>query len=318
VQLQEKYDCFFFIVDWHALTTPGSGEAAGSEHVDLIPRYVIDMAMDWISEGLDPEKCRIFAQSSVPEVAELHLLFSMLISTAKAQSVPTYREVVESLEIENPSYGLLGYPILQAADILVYKGDFVPVGRDQVPHVNLTKDIAARFNNLYGHVFPSPEALLTKIPRVPGTNGLDTKMGKSAENCIALGHSEAETNKRVLAMYTDPDKRRKTDPGHPDGCVAFHFHGIYTAQEHEQIKLDCQSGSIGCVECKRKLAGNLNSTLRPSRETRSRLIEQPETLLDILADGSSKARKVAGETMGKVREAMHLGPASLHKAVGLG
>lgn len=311
VQLQEQYECYFFIVDWHALTTPGSDTAAGSAHVDLIPRYVMDMATDWISAGLDAEKCAIFVQSSVPEVAELHLLFSMLISVTKAESVPTYREVVDALRIENPSYGLLGYPILQAADILAYKGNFVPVGKDQIPHINLTKDIAARFNALYGDVFPSPEALLTEIPRVPGIDGLETKMGKSADNHIALGHSEEETTRRVLAMYTDPTKQRKADLGHPDGCVAYHFHTIYSTQQCEHIRVDCESGKIGCVDCKRKLSERLNASLRPFRETRQRLTADPRKVLEILANGTSRARQAAAETMLQVREAMSLGPRSL-------
>jgi len=311
VELQDNYDCFFFIVDWHALTTPGTNEAAGAEHVDLIPRYVMDMATDWISAGLNPEKCSIFVQSSVPEVSELHLLFSMITSTAKAQSVPTYREMIETLRIEHPSYGLLGYPILQAADILIYKGEYVPVGRDQIPHINFTKDIAARFNSLYGGVFPSPEPLLTEIPRVPGLDGLDKKMSKSADNHIGLGHSEEETTRRVLSMYTDETKKRKTDPGHPDGCVVFHFHKIYTSEELEQIERDCRAGKIGCVDCKKRLSRNLNDALRSMRDARQKLTANPSQVIEILASGGTEARKAACETMHEVRSTMKLGPHSL-------
>lgn len=307
VSLQDKYDCYFFIVDWHSLTTPGGGSAVGYENVGKLRENVREIAIDWISAGLDPEKSAIFIQSHVPEVAELHLLFSMVTPLGWLERNPTYKEMVSSYMIESPSYGLLGYPTLQAADILIYKGDYVPVGKDQEAHVNMTRDLAQRFNSLYGRdVFPITETLLTEVPKVPGIDSVDRKMSKSSDNHIALSLSEDETLAKIRSMFTDPVKIRKDDPGHPDGCVVFAFHKIYGPQECEAIRKECEEGSRGCVDCKMQLAKSMNEALKPIREKRAHFEEKPELISGILADGAARARKVARETLAEVREAMNL------------
>ena len=228
VKLQNDYECYFFIVDWHALTTPGGGDALGYENVSRMRENVVEMAVDWVAAGLDPDKCSIFVQSHVPEVAELHLIFSMITPLGWLERNPTYKEMVLGYKIEIPSYGLLGYPTLQAADILVYKGNFVPVGKDQEAHVNMTRDLAQRFNSLYGReVFPITQVLLTQVPKVPGIDSVDKKMSKSAGNYIAIALFGGAHEELVRTMFTDPVKMRKNDKGHPDGCVVYAFHGLY-------------------------------------------------------------------------------------------
>ncbi len=307
IKLQNDYDCFYFIVDWHALTTPGGGNAVGYENVVALPENIQQMAIDWVSAGLDPEKCSIFVQSHVPEVAELYLLFSMVTPLGWLERNPTYKEMVTSYKIEFPSYGLLGYPTLQAADILAYKGDFVPVGRDQESHVNLTRDIAARFNNLFGReVFPITQILLTEVPKVPGTDGVDRKMSKSSGNYIAIIHSEEETVEKIKSMFTDPQKIRKNDKGHPDGCVVYAFHGIYNSEVVNVVRNECEHGLRGCVDCKMELAKKMNDALKDVREKRKELEDKPNLIKDILHDGATKARKVAQETIAETRDAMNL------------
>ncbi len=309
VRLQDDYDCFYFIVDWHALTTPGGGDAIGYENVGALKEKVMDMAVDWLSSGLDPEKCTIFIQSHVPEVAELHLLFSMITPLGWLERNPTYKEMVLGYKIEFPSYGLLGYPTLQSADILAYKGEFVPVGKDQEAHVNMTRDLAARFNSLYGRqVFPITEVLLTEVPKVCGIDGVDRKMSKSSGNYIALSFSEEETTEKVKSMFTDPVKIRKNDPGHPDGCVVFSFHGIYNRENLDTIRAECESGARGCVSCKMELAQKLNDALKEIRARRNELASKPDHVVEILREGAKKARKVARETLEEVRDAMNLPP----------
>ncbi|MBN1165320.1 MAG: tryptophan--tRNA ligase [Candidatus Krumholzibacteriota bacterium] len=309
VRLQDEYDCFYFIVDWHALTTPGGGAAVGYENVGELQNFIREMALDWISAGLDPDKCSIFVQSSVPEVAELHLLFSMITPLGWLERNPTYRDMILGYKIESPSYGLLGYPTLQAADILAYKGEFVPVGRDQEAHVNMTRDLAQRFNSLYGkQVFPITETLLTEVPKVPGLESVEKKMSKSAGNYIAFSLSEEETTEKVKSMFTDPVKIRKDDPGHPDGCVVFAFHDIYNRPELENIRGECEKGKRGCVACKMQLAGSMNRALEPIRNKRKKLEEKPEMVEEILRAGSERARNAARETLREVREVMNLPP----------
>ncbi len=309
VRLQDDYDCFYFIVDWHALTTPGGGDAIGYENVGALKEKVMDMAVDWLASGLDPEKCTIFIQSHVPEVAELHLLFSMITPLGWLERNPTYKEMVLGYKIEFPSYGLLGYPTLQSADILAYKGEFVPVGKDQEAHVNMTRDLAARFNSLYGkQVFPITEVLLTEVPKVCGIDGVDRKMSKSSGNYIALSFSEEETTEKVKSMFTDPVKIRKNDPGHPDGCVVFSFHGIYNRENLDTIRAECESGARGCVSCKMELAQKLNDALKEIRARRNELASKPDHVVEILREGAKKARKVAHETLEEVRDAMNLPP----------
>jgi len=309
VKLQNDYECFFFIVDWHALTTPGGGDAVGYENVSKMRENVVDMAIDWVASGLDPEKCAIFVQSHVPEVAELHLIFSMITPLGWLERNPTYREMVLGYKIEHPSYGLLGYPTLQAADILVYKGNFVPVGKDQEAHVNMTRDLAQRFNSLYGReVFPITQVLLTQVPKVPGIDSVDKKMSKSAGNHIALAYSEEQTAAIVRTMFTDPLKIRKNDKGHPDGCVVYAFHGLYNKLEQPVVRSECEEGARGCVDCKKQLAARMNEALRPIRESRGELKERPDRIKEILMDGATRARAVARTTIAEVREALNLPP----------
>ena len=307
VRLQDEYDCFYFIVDWHALTTPGGGGAVGFENVGDLSANVHEMAIDWLSAGLDPEKCSIFVQSHVPEVAELHLLFSMITPLGWLERNPTYKDMVHGYKIENPSLGLLGYPTLQSADILAYKGDFVPVGKDQEAHVNLTRDLGQRFNSLYGRdVFPITKALLTEVPKVPGLDGVDKKMSKSSGNYIATNLSAEDTVKKIRTMFTDPVKIRKDDPGHPDGCVVYAFHGIYNKAELDPIRSECESGARGCVDCKMRLAEKMNAALEPIRERRTDLEASPAKVREILGAGADKASVIARETMREVREVMNI------------
>jgi tryptophanyl-tRNA synthetase len=309
VRLQDEYECYYFIVDWHALTTPGGGDAIGYESVGALRDRITEMAVDWVAAGLDPEKCSIFVQSHVPEVAELHLLFSMITPLGWLERNPTYKEMVLGYKIENPSYGLLGYPTLQSADILVYKGEFVPVGKDQEAHVNMTRDLAQRFNSLYGTaVFPITETLLTEVPKVPGIDSVDRKMSKSAGNHIALSFSEDETTQKVKSMFTDPTKIRKNDTGHPDGCVVFAFHGIYNAAELQTVRSECERGERGCVDCKMALAGLMNAALRPVRAKREELMKRPGRMDEILREGASKAGAIARATLEEVRDVMNLPP----------
>ncbi|MCK4538350.1 MAG: tryptophan--tRNA ligase [Candidatus Krumholzibacteria bacterium] len=307
VRLQDEYECFFFIVDWHALTTPGGGDAVGYENLGDLRNRVREIAIDWVSAGLDPDKCSIFIQSHVPEVAELHLLFSMITPLGWLERNPAYKDMVQSYKIESPSYGLLGYPTLQAADILIYKGDFVPVGKDQVAHVNMTRDLGQRFNSLYGKkVFPITEALLTEVPRVPGLDGIENKMSKSSGNYIALSDSAEDTTKKIRTMFTDPVKIRKDDPGHPDGCVVYAFHDIYNVGELETIRKECESGARGCVSCKMELAEKMNNKLEPVRARREELVANPGMISEILRAGAVKAEGIARETLKEVREVMNL------------
>jgi tryptophanyl-tRNA synthetase len=311
-RLQNDYECFYFIADWHALTTPGGGDAVGYENVSKMRENTFDMAVDWVAAGLDPEKCSMFIQSHVPEVAELHLVLSMITPLGWLERNPIYKEMVLGYKIEYPSYGLLGYPTLQAADILAYKGEFVPVGKDQEAHVNMTRDLAQRFNSLYGkEVFPITQVLLTETPKVPGIDGVDRKMSKSSGNYIALSFSEEHTAELVRTMFTDPVKIRKNDKGHPDGCVVHAFHGLYNKAEEPLVRRECEEGLRGCVDCKRQLAARMNEALRPIRERRRELLEKPERIRRILMDGASRARAVAAQTLEEVRDVLNLPPSEM-------
>ena len=294
VKLQDEYDAFFFIADWHALTTLYN-------QTELIKKYTREVAIDFLAAGLDPSKCAIFVQSHVKEHAELHLLLSMITPVSWLERVPTYKEKQEQLHIESASYGLLGYPVLQAADILIYKANAVPVGRDQLPHLELSREIGRRFNYIYGDIFPDCEAKLTEAAAMPGIDG--RKMSKSYDNAIYIADTSEDTIAKVRMMYTDPTKIRKTDPGHPEGCAVFAMLNTYgKADFHE----DCEAGKIGCVECKMRLANYLNEKLALIRQRRVELEQNPSELDDILAAGRDKARKVAQETMAEVRTAMNL------------
>jgi len=300
VKLQDGYDCFFFVANWHVLTTDAgdSGETPG---------YTIEMVADWLGAGLDPERSTLFIQSLVPEHAELHLLFSMVTPVGWLERVPTYKEMVEQLGIASPSYGLLGYPLLQAADILMYKAKWVPVGADQVPHIELTREVARRFNNTWGAVFPEPDAKLTQIPKVPGTDG--RKMSKSLDNAIYLSDTADQITAKVKPMVTDPARRRRSDPGNPDVCPVFDLHRIFTPDgDRERCAIGCRTAGIGCLDCKAVLLQHMLPPLAAIRERRQRFVDKPREIVEILHEGSKRARKVAIETMEQVRAAVQLTP----------
>ncbi len=298
VKLQNEYDSFHMVADWHVLTT-------AYERTDRIRQDTMEMVADWVSAGLDPDKAVVFVQSRVKEHAELHLLLSMLVTKARLERNPTLKEVVRDLHLSgNVSYGLLGYPVLQAADILLYKANAVPVGEDQVAHVELTREIARRFNSLYGDVFPEPEPRLTVFARLPGLDG--KRMSKSVGNVIELGDSPETILARVKTAVTDPKKIRKGDAGHPDVCNVFSYQKRFNADGIQEIENDCKSGVLGCVSCKQTAAERLAVALAPLREKRAELLANPKTLEDIIDRGTERARAVARETMHDVRGGMKL------------
>lgn len=299
VRLQEEHDCFFFVADWHALTTeyPPRGELQANTR---------EMVADWLGAGLDPERSTLFVQSLVPEHAELHLLFSMVTPVAWLERVPTYKEMVEQLKLASPSYGLLGYPLLQAADILIYKAQAVPVGVDQVPHIELTREIARRFNHLFGPVFPEPEPRLTEIPRVPGTDG--RKMSKSYDNCIYLADPPEVITPRIKTMMTDPARKRRQDPGNPEVCPVFDLHKIFTPEDDRAYcATGCRTAGIGCLDCKGVLLKHLLPPLEKIRERRSAFAQRPGEIDEILREGSRKARQVARATLDEAKAAVGIG-----------
>jgi tryptophanyl-tRNA synthetase len=296
VRLQGDYEMYGCIVDWHSLTE------SYEDTTDLDDR-IIQVTIDYLAAGLDPEKAAIFVQSQVKEHAELHLLLSMITPTPWLERVPSYKEKAVNLGLD--SYGFLGYPLLQAADILLYRANWVPVGKDQLPHIELTREIARRFNFIYGDVFPEPQAKLTKVPVVPGIDG--NKMSKSYGNDICIGDSEKETSEKVRKMFTDPQKLRKNDPGRPEICPVFALHQLYSSpDEIAEIDRTCRTGELGCVADKKHLADNINKALQPIREHRHELENNLDYVNDVLADGAKRARKRAQETMAIVKEKMHL------------
>lgn len=298
VKLQNDYDCYFTIVDWHALTT-------GYEDTSDIKKNIDEMLIDWLSAGLDPEKCTIFLQSHVKEHAELHLLLSMITPLSWLFRCPTYKDQLNQMKDKNiTTYGFLGYPNLQAADILVYKADTVPVGEDQLPHLELTREVARRFNYIYGEVFPEPQSKLTKAKVLPGLDG--RKMSKSYNNYIALSDSPEEIRKKASMMITDPARIRKDDPGHPEVCAVFAFHKVFNETEVPEIEESCQGGKIGCVACKKNLANKMVEYMSPIYERRQEILKRPEMLKEIIARGDEAARKVAARTMEDVRKAMKI------------
>jgi len=299
IKLQEDYDCFFCVVDWHALTT-------AYEDPGNIKDNVTEMVIDWVSCGLDPEKAVIFKQSDVKEHAELHLLISMLTPLSWLERVPTYKEQIQQIEGRNlATYGFLGYPLLQAADILLYKADVVPVGEDQAPHIEFTREIARRFNYLYKQtIFPEPETLLTEYKVVPGTD--NRKMSKSYDNIIELSIPPEEIPKRVKMMVTDTGRIKKNDPGNPHVCSVFSFHRIFNKVNLPEIEESCKKGQIGCVQCKEEVSNWLKEYLAPMYDKRRELEKNPQLVSDMLQEGQKKAGKVARETMEAVRTAMGL------------
>ena len=336
VRMQEQYDCFFFIADWHALTTDYADTSRLKENS-------VDVLLDWLAAWLDPAKCVMFIQSHVPAHAELHLLLSMITPLGWLERVPTYKEQKENIkEKDLGTYGFLGYPVLQSADILIYKADFVPVGEDQVAHVELTREIARRFNAFYTYaqpmvtdtthltqsqreflissgteitpdtdyifpriVFPEPAALLTPAPRLPGTDG--RKMSKSYDNAVLLTDPEPVVRQKLKTMVTDPARVRRTDPGNPDVCPVGDLHKIFSTQETiAKVYEGCRSAGIGCIECKSWVADALVKILNPMQERRKKYEDNPRLAWDILEAGSARARDVAGATMDEVRKAMGL------------
>jgi tryptophanyl-tRNA synthetase len=299
VEMQEKYDCFFFIADWHALT---------SDYEDpiSITGHTRDMLIDWMSAGLSPDKSTLFVQSKIKEHAELYLILSMITPVPWLERNPTYKDQIVQLKNKDLStFGFLGYPVLQAADIIMYKAYGVPVGIDQVPHVEITREIARRFNYLYGEVFPEPESILTTTPKILGLDG--RKMSKSYNNAIYFSESPDEIAAKVAAMVTDPQRARRSDPGNPDVCNVFEFHKLYSdSTTVDRINKECRAAEIGCVECKQIMAKNLIKALEPMREKREYYEARPKLVDDIIAEGCNKARQVARKTMAEVREAIKL------------
>jgi len=299
VRLQDEYECFFAIVDWHALTTDYADPSGIRENI-------LEVACDWLAAGLDPAKSTLFIQGHVPQHAELHLLLSMVVPVPWLERVPTYKEQQQNLKDRDLStYGFLGYPLLQTADIIVYKAAAVPVGEDQAPHIELTREIVRRFNNFYGPVFPEPKTLLTETPRIPGTDG--RKMSKSYGNAVFLKDSPEEVRQKLRPMLTDPARKRRTDPGNPDVCPVFDLHNAFsTAETRAWAAEGCRSAGIGCLDCKAKLTDHLLERLRGIHERRPEFARRPDTVWDILREGDKRARAAAEATLEDVRAAMKL------------
>jgi len=302
VKLQEKYECFFIIADLHTLTTKPD-----SESISEVPINIKDLVLDYLSVGIDPEKSTIFVQSKISEISELTLLFSMLVSRTRLERIPTLKDMIRDLKIENPSYGLLGYPVLQAADILIVRANLVPVGKDQESHVELTREIARRFNGLYGEVFPETEALIGDVATLVGTDG-KAKMSKSLDNCIYLSDSPETVKGKVMKMYTDPTRIHPTDPGHVEGNPVFTYHDAFNKnqEEVEELKKRYKKGTVGDVEVKQKLTTALNEFLDPIREKRNKFEKGKGLVEKILAEGIKKTQEEAKETLRLVKKAMGL------------
>jgi len=299
VEMQQEYDCFYFIADWHALTS--DYEDPGS-----ISGYIKEMIIDWLSTGLSPDKSTLFVQSHVKEHAELYLILSMITPVPWLERNPTYKDQIVQLSNRDLStFGFLGYPVLQAADIIMYKAYGVPVGVDQVPHVEITREIARRFNYFYGEVFPEPEAILTETPKILGIDG--RKMSKSYDNAIYLSESADEIAAKAAQMFTDPQRARRSDPGNPEVCNVFEFHKLYSSKETtDKIDYECRRAQIGCVECKQIMADSLIKALEPIREKREYYLARPQLVEDIINEGGNKARQVARQTMTEVRAALKM------------
>jgi tryptophanyl-tRNA synthetase len=300
VRLQDEYECFFTIVDWHALTTDYADPGPLRENV-------LEVAADWLAAGLDPARSALFIQSDVKEHAELHLLLSMLTPVSWLERVPSYKEQQQQLaERDLSTYGFLGYPLLQTADIVIYKADAVPVGEDQAPHIELTREIVRRFNNLYGPVFPEPKTLLTASPRIPGTDG--RKMSKSYGNVVLLKDPPDAVREKIRPMVTDPARKRRVDPGNPEVCPVFDLHKAFSTREtQEWAAQGCRTAGIGCLDCKGRLLDHLLHRLEDFHARRPEFGSRPDTVWDILQEGAKRARATAAATMDEVRAAMKVG-----------
>ena len=304
VRLQDDYECFFGVADVHALTTlQGTGKVA-----EIVPN-TYEMVLDWLAAGLDPERSVLYVQSHVPEVFTLHTLLGMSTPLGWLLRVPTFKERVRQMgeDEEHVPYGLVGYPVLQTADVILYKADRVPVGIDQVPHIEISREIARRFNRLYGDTFPEPEALLTESPSILGTDGKN-KMSKSLDNQIDLAATEDETIERVRSMVTDPQRARRTDPGRPEVCNVYALHKLFNPHLLDEVYAQCTTAAIGCVEDKQQLADGINRYLAPFRERRRQLAEKPDVVREVLADGAARATTVARATIAEVYERVGLAP----------
>ncbi len=299
VEMQDQYDCFYEVADWHVLTTSVENSGTISENTR-------EMAMDWFAVGIDPEKSTVFIQSRVPEHAELHLLLSMLATVSRLERNPTYKEQINELNLgDQVSYGLLGYPVLQAADVLMYRAHAVPVGDDQLPHLEFTRELARRFNYLFGEVFPVPEPKLTKTARLPGIDG--RKMSKSYGNAIFLTDDPDTVLKKVWKVITDPQRIRLKDPGNPEVCNVYSFYKVFAPERKERVGRECRNAERGCTACKKELAEILIDLLRPIQEERVKFEQDPGLVEDYLARGSEKAREEAVSTMKIVRQKMGVG-----------
>ena len=297
--LQEQYECFFFVADWHALST-------NYADTSRIREFVHEMLIDWLAAGIDPARSTVFIQSRVPDHAVLHLLFSMIIPISWLERNPTYKEKQEEIkERDLATYGFLGYPVLQAADILIYKPDYVPVGKDQLPHLELTRELARRFNSLYRPVLPEPRELLTKFPKVLGTDG--RKMSKSYGNTINLSDPEPVVRQKLKTMVTDPARVRRHDPGNPDICPVFDFHKIFSPLPViEQVNRECRTAEIGCIDCKKLVADRIVERMAPMWDTRASLTKDPKHLEEVIEDGSRRASVIAHRTLEEVQDAMKI------------
>ena len=296
ISLQDEYDCIYCVVDVHALTT--------LESTATLQQDISEMVLDWLAAGIDPQKSIIFIQSHVPQVMELHTLLSMVTPLSWLLRVPTFKEKAK-MQPENVNYGLVGYPVLMTSDIALYKGEVVPVGEDQLPHLELAREIVRRFNSLFGVVFPEPQAKLTSFPLILGLDGKE-KMSKSADNYIEIGGSPREVLERVKTAFTDPARRYRSDPGHPDICNVFSLHKIFTPGRVEEISSECQRAGIGCTDCKKMLADSIVLFFGPFRERRARLASEANCVAEVVADGARRAEAIAQETMREVREHMRL------------
>ncbi len=297
--LQEDYDCFFFVADWHALST-------NYADTSRVREFVREMLIDWLAAGVDPNRSTVFIQSRNPDHAVLYLLLSMIVPIPWLERNPTYKEKQEEIkERDLSTFGFLGYPVLQAADILLYKPQFVPVGKDQLPHLELTRELARRFNSLYQPVLVEPKEHLTRFPKVMGTDG--RKMSKSYGNTINLSDAEPVVRQKLKTMVTDPARVRRTDPGNPDVCPVFDFHKIYSQQPViDRVNRECRTAAIGCIDCKKLVADVMVERLTPIWEARAKLVEKPDRLEEIVEDGTKRAKLVSGETLAEVREAIKI------------
>lgn len=299
VALQDRYECFYFVADWHSLTT-------GYADPSSIQESTKDLLVNFLAAGLDPEKSTLFIQSKILQHAELHLLLSMITPIGWLERVPTFKEKQQELQDRDIStYGFLGYPVLQTADIVIYRAKYVPVGVDQLPHLEISREIARRFNHFYGEVFPEPEGLLTEFPKVPGLDG--RKMSKSYDNAVYLSDPPDAVEQKIRTMMTDPARKRRTDPGDPELSPVFQLHKVFSSPEEiEEVSHGCRTAGIGCIDCKKILIRNVFTALEPIWQKRKELLDRPDLLVSIIEEGTRKASAVAEQTMLLVRKAMGL------------